>query len=252
MRTTPVWTDPDFADLLATDPELVAIADAVQQTRAARPARRRRLRAVRFPAAAAASAAATAIVLLAPWNGNGQAAVLERLRSALSPKPGWILHERALTTEIAPNGRPVTVVSESWIRDAPPYPFRELIRRPGSPVLAVSGTATTARGRVAHDPAGDLRRAVTAGAAAIAGDLSIGGRRVLRIVSTEPQRYGFWIAYVDATTFRPTRFELSGPPARGRDGTPHSSTSVIAVTEYGYLPPTTRNLRLANLHRSGS
>lgn len=253
MKSAPVWTDPDFAELLAEDPELVAIADAVQQTAAARPGRRRLRRPARLSAAAAAVAAATALVLLIPWNGSGEAAVLKRLRSALTPRPGWILHEREVIRQIeVVNGHPVTIVSESWIRYSPPYPFRELIRRPGSPTAVVAGTAASKHGQVFPDPAGELRRAVAAGDAAVAGRITIDGRSVLRVVPTKPPRYGPWIAYVDSGTFRPLRFELSGLPVRGRDGIPYPSTAVVSVTEFEYLPPTAVNLRFADMGRRGS
>lgn len=133
---TPVWTDPDFAELLAEDPELVAIADAVQQTCTVRPARRGP-RAAAFGAVAAASVAVAAIVglvLLAPWSRDSQAAVLERIGSALTPKPGWVLYERDVVRQVEVNGGlPVTSVSESWTRFAPPYSFRSVIRTPRSP-----------------------------------------------------------------------------------------------------------------------
>ncbi|HEV7566383.1 MAG TPA: hypothetical protein VGO31_10525 [Microbacteriaceae bacterium] len=71
MRTShDVWTDPDLRELVATEPELVAIADAVayatainQAVRATRP-----LRPLRWVAAAAALAAAIAAALVMPWN----------------------------------------------------------------------------------------------------------------------------------------------------------------------------------------
>jgi hypothetical protein len=244
MSGTPVWTDPDFADLLAEDPELVAIADALQATRPPLP--RRRLPARRVGLAAAAIVAVTAIVLVAPRGGGSQAATLKRIRSALTPRPGWVLHERDVTRQIeVAGGPPVEIVSESWTRYAAPYSFREVIRRPGSPPVEKSGTVRNGA-HLPRDPAAELRRAVAAGQAAIAGRLTVNGRSMLRIVPTTPQRYGPWVDYVDATTFRPVRFEFSGLPVRGRNGIPHPSTSVVTITAYAYLPPTTVNLRLAN------
>lgn len=265
----PVWLDPDFAELLAEDPELVAIADAVRLTGAARPVRRRPTWLLRLGAVAAVVVAVLAIVLAAPWNRGSQAAVLEKIRSALTPRPGWILHERDVTRQIeAANGRPVAIVSESWTRYAPPYTFREVVRRPGSAPVEEGGALRSGQAfvfdpatktlyrdnalirgvaRVQRDQAAELRRAIAAGKAAVAGRITIDGRTLLRIVPTTPQRYGFWVDYVDGTTFRPVRFELSGLPVRGKDGIPHPSTSVTTVTAYDYLPPTAHNLRLADI-----
>lgn len=245
-----VWTDPDFAELLADDPELVAIADALQATQPSLP-RRRRHRPL-LGLAAAAIVAATALVLAAPWSHGGQAAVLERVRSALTPRPGWILHERELVG---------ASVRETWALTAAPYTFREVIRRPGSPPLETGGDLRSRRrfvfspasntlypeeaafAGVGNPPAlmGDLRHAVATGKAALAGRATIGRQTIYRIVPTTPQRDGLWIAYVDGTTFRPVRFEFVG--LRGS----HAATSVMTVTAYGYLPPTTITLRLASI-----
>lgn len=265
----PVWTDPDFAELLAEDPELVAIADAVQLTGAARPVRRRPTLLLRVGAVAAVVVVAVAVVLAAPWNRGSQAAVLERIHAALTPRPGWILYERVVTREIeVADGRPVTIVSESWTRYAPPYAFREVVRRRGSPPVEEGGALRSGRvfvydrathrlyrddasirgaARVPRDEAAELRGAIAAGKAAVAGRITLDGRGLLRIVPTTPQRYGFWVDYVDATTFTPVRFELSGLPVRGKDGVPHPSTSVTTVTAYEYLPPTAHNLRLVDI-----
>lgn len=265
----PVWLDADFAELLAEDPELVAIADAVRLTGAARPLRTRPTWLLRLGAVAAVLVAAVAVVLAAPWSRGSQAAVLERIRSALTPRPGWILYERDVTRQIEiANGRPVTIVSERWTRYAPPYAFREVVRRPGSPPVEEGGALRSGQvfvfdpatsrlyrgdaliGGATHSPrdaAAELRRAVAAGKAALAGRITVDGRSLLRIVPTAPQRYGVWVDYVDAATLRPVRLELSGLPVRGKDGVPHLSTSVTTVTSYEYLPPTAHNLRLADI-----
>jgi len=71
--------DHEAVDVLADEPELLAIADALVATR---PRRARRLPYV----AAAAVAAAVALTLLAPWSG-GAAPTLARALAALGPRP---------------------------------------------------------------------------------------------------------------------------------------------------------------------
>lgn len=258
-----VWTDPDLAELLADDPELVAIADALRQTCAARPAHRRRPRLLRVATGAAVAAAVGAVVLAAPWSRGSHAAVLEQIQSALTPKPGWIVHERDLIN----NGQHNTTASEIWMQLSPRYTYRELLDRPGTTPLEQGGTSSS--GDLVFDPAtntlyqddslnrgaagvprpltGDLRSALATGRAALAGRITLPGQTIYRIVPTRPQRDGLWIAYVDGTTFRPIRFEFDGAPADGKDSAPRPSISVVTVMTYEYLPPTAANLQLANV-----
>lgn len=84
---TPVWTDPELIDLLADDPELVAIADALLATAPAA-APRRRLP-VRLGLLAAALAGIAALVLFAPWSAGGPA-LADRALAALGADP--VLH----------------------------------------------------------------------------------------------------------------------------------------------------------------
>lgn len=70
---TTVWTDPELTELIADDPELVAIADALLATGPTAGARPRRRPPVRLGALAAALAAVAALVLFAPWSGGGPA-----------------------------------------------------------------------------------------------------------------------------------------------------------------------------------
>jgi hypothetical protein len=86
--TTTVWTDPDVSDLIADDPELVAIADALLATAPPSTHRRRNLP-VRLGALAAALAVVVALVLVAPWNG-GSPALADRALAALGDDP--VLH----------------------------------------------------------------------------------------------------------------------------------------------------------------
>ena len=86
---TTVWTDPELTDLLADDPELVAIADALLATAPAAAARRRRRLPSRLGLLAAALCGVAALVLFAPWSG-GRPALADRALAALGADP--VLH----------------------------------------------------------------------------------------------------------------------------------------------------------------
>lgn len=70
---TTVWTDPELTDLIADDPELAAIADALLATGPSEAAQRRRRLPARLGLLAAALGAVVALVLFAPWSGRGPA-----------------------------------------------------------------------------------------------------------------------------------------------------------------------------------
>lgn len=83
-----VWTDPDIADLVGDDPELVAIADALVATAPVAVRRRGRLP-LRLGLAAAALGAVGLLALFAPWSGGGPT-LGDRARAALGDAP--VLH----------------------------------------------------------------------------------------------------------------------------------------------------------------
>lgn len=87
--TTTVWTDPELSDLVADDPELAAIADALLATAATSSARRRRRLPISLGLLAAAVVALVALVLFAPWSGGGPG-LTDRALAALGSDP--VLH----------------------------------------------------------------------------------------------------------------------------------------------------------------
>ncbi len=87
-----VWTDPDLGELVRSEPELAAVADALAQgnaNAAASEGRRRLLRPTRLAALAAALAAAMAVALIAPWE-HGGGSLSERALAAVGSQP--VLH----------------------------------------------------------------------------------------------------------------------------------------------------------------
>jgi hypothetical protein len=137
--------DHETVELLAGEPELLAIADALVTTR---PARRRRLPLV---AGGAAIAAGLALTFLAPWSGSG-APTLARALAALGPRP--VVHVIARTR--TPRGE---VQTETWY-DTVHHRLHTQVRRRGTlvddyvaryftPVRSsrIAGFVGTARGR---------------------------------------------------------------------------------------------------------
>lgn len=89
METTTVWTDPELSELIADDPELAAIADALLATGPTAAAQRGRRLRMRFGLLAAALAAVAALVLFEPW-GTGGPGLTGRALAALGSDP--VLH----------------------------------------------------------------------------------------------------------------------------------------------------------------
>jgi hypothetical protein len=87
--TTTVWTDPELSDLVADDPELAAIADALLATGARSSGQPHRRVPIRLGMLAAALLAVGALVLFAPWSGGGPA-FTDRALAALGADP--VLH----------------------------------------------------------------------------------------------------------------------------------------------------------------
>lgn len=225
----------------------------------------------------AALATALAVTLVAPWS-HGPAAItpanaaliLHKTVAAITPRPGWVFHERDQWSELVPGtSRRRTGTTELWVENKPPYRFRYLSDLPdlAAPV-ETGGTASSGRG-FAFDPntntlyrqsvkgrvqpafqdtAATLRKWIkhetAVGKAKVIGRTHIHGHNAYEIalfLAQVPIKL-----YVDATSYVP--IELVWPGLRPLDGYWYDSTQRIVV--YEYLPPTPANIRLADIQHT--
>ena len=93
MSTThDVWTDPELRDLALSQPELLAVADALSSAPGvdARAGKGRRFHVGRLAAAAAALAAVAVVALIAPWGRSGSDSLNSLALAAIGSQP--VLH----------------------------------------------------------------------------------------------------------------------------------------------------------------
>jgi len=139
-----VWTDPELRDLLRSEPELVAIADALASAGGLGQATRRRRRAGvgRVGALAAALAAAAVVTLVAPWSRLGGDSLSSLALAAIGSEP--VLHVVAELTmptsaqliEIdSGQARPVREERQLEIWYDPERGLKRAITRSGATVL---------------------------------------------------------------------------------------------------------------------
>ncbi|MBD0349000.1 MAG: hypothetical protein ICV59_07600 [Thermoleophilia bacterium] len=259
MNEPAVALDLEVAALLADEPELLAIADAVAATQA-QPPRRRRWR--RFVAVAAALAAAGALLALVPY-GGGESSLLPEALAAIGHGP--VLHARieaelpdTNVVELATGRAAAQMVTIEYWFDEPRGRLRTVTRRGGvlvEDVLQTRAGATARRGRVVSargvQPALDpglaafvtrYRRALATGEARRVGEGELEGRRVV------------WLAFaaggsgrrvaVDAETYAPlviVPLDADGRPAAfsWRVGLIES----VARVEADFAPPSRRGPR---------
>jgi hypothetical protein len=217
-RAQNVLADFEVVELLADEPELLAIADAVAATQPRQSGRRRRPRLTALVAAAVAVAAALALV---PNRGDNRPLLADALAAIGS---GPVVHARIETrlpetrvVELA-TGRAVqqTISIEYWF-DEPRARLATVVRRGGLPferfLATLSGTVsgggpvrTTGRSTPALDPAlagfvTRYREALESGAARVVGRGKLGGRAVVWLqlgAGATRERVA-----VDAETFTP-------------------------------------------------
>lgn len=225
---------------------------------------------------AVALVALTAVVLLAPWrSGPGSvnpaeaARVLDKTLAALTPRPGWVFHERVQIDQVVPGtSRRRAGLREVWIVNSPPYRYRQIIvntRFAGA--IETGGTAGSATGSVydgatktifrssvsgrltvPSPPLGSWRssisRDIRAGRARVIGRTTVNGRSAYEIewlLSQSPIKL-----YVDASTYAPIKIDFPGLDRL--DGYWWIASEHFVA--YGYIPPTKRNLTLASLASS--
>jgi hypothetical protein len=143
--------DHEVLELLADDPELLALADAVAAAQR-EPARTRR-RVPRVLAGAVVLAAALALALVAPWN-SGHSTLVDRAIAALGDGP--VLH--AVTRETTPGGGLTLVDLQTGERAAPVTVLEQKIWYDRAKGLA--HTISHTNGRLSNDvlqtPAGSF------------------------------------------------------------------------------------------------
>ena len=112
-----VFHEPELVDLLAEDPELLAVADAIATTQV----RRRRRRTSRIVAAAAAAAAVAALAVASPWQGSSRPSLVDRALAAIGSGPvlhAVLEHERLhelVAIDLATGReRPLHATTEIW------------------------------------------------------------------------------------------------------------------------------------------
>jgi hypothetical protein len=251
--------------------ELLAAAER-QHRQDAVPVERRSLRArvsrprVLVTSAALAIATGVALFVTTPWSGSPD--FLAKAQAALTPPTGTVLHEKWQDTVTSTDPAcTATRVHEIWVEETPPHRYRALVDLPAPgdssfcssvPTVEIGGTldshhalrfvppnTLSAAGptlQFPSDPVRMLRDALSAGKAVDEGQTQLDGRKVERI------RIGDMRVYVDPQTFYP--IETDGPVVfqAARDRPAVVLQSVSRVLAYDYMPATTANLALTNIH----
>jgi hypothetical protein len=220
--------------------------------------------------------AVVVLALTAPWS-HGPAAItraqaaliLHRTAAAITPRPGWVFHERGKVFEFVP-GTPLrrTATTEIWVVDKPPYNFRFLtgVSDLTSPV-ETGGQGATGRGFAYdpqtdmlyrqpverflprfEDPAAALRRQIARGRAKVLARTRINGRSVYEIVFAGPasEAQPTPRIFVDASTYVPVRISFMNVGYING----YWWESADDILTYEYLPPTGGNLALADIRRA--
>lgn len=212
MTTT---LDREVLDLIADDPELLAIADAVASTQ--KQARRRTLP---IGAAAAVVAAAIAVALFAPWQGSG-APVVARALAAIGNGPVVHLIVREAPA-VQPGVRPGTSERQWELWYDRRHHLLHVVERDGARVLSdvietPRGTITATRvipprglprlAPVLADFATRYRDDLAAGRVDVLGRADVAGTSVLWL------RSGSLHVAVDAQSYEPVylRHGTAGP-----------------------------------------
>ena len=222
------------------------------------------------------AAAATVLGVLSAIPGAGPLGLFHdraqppvaRAAAALSGPDGTIVHVLAIGAFTSSDGSQATLRIESWRQSSPPFDSRQIVTFDGGssrPELAtVEGVrefydqrtntifilpAQQSTGKQAEPPARSdldplapeftlekLRALLTSGRAREDGRTTLGGRDVIRIVTSSPRT----TLLVDATTYKPIEWQV---PA----GDPLGQALTMHFRAYEWLPPTTSNKALLSL-----
>lgn len=223
MRRDPArpLSDPEVLELLRDEPELLAIADAIQATQR-RPRLVGRLPRPGLPVLAVAAAAALFLVMLLPFRGE-DAGVLEQALAAVGTKP--VVHLVASTDSREDSlvglrsGRttPTTIELEIWY-DGRTGLQKAITRRNGTVVAEVVGsTRTAALPAAVRLFVSGYRAALAEGTARPAGEGTIDGRPVVFVEVPEPGG-GLVEVALDREDYVPIRFRLRGDAEVGGIG----------------------------------
>jgi hypothetical protein len=245
--------------------ELLAAAERQQRQHAA-PTERKPPR-TRLPrprllitSATLAIAAGVALFVTAPW-GGGPPDFLAKAQAALIPPAGTVLHEKWQDTVTSTDPAcTATRANEIWVEETPPHRYRALVDLPApgasfcsnAKTVEIGGTLDTRQTlrfvppntlstaaptlQFPSDPVQTLRDALSTGKAVDEGQTQLDGRTVEHI------RIGDTSVYVDPQTFYP--IQIDGHAVLGAVVLP----SVSHILAYDYLPATTANLALTNIH----
>jgi len=232
-------------------------------------ARRVRRRRLTLGGLATTAALATVLVLLGIGTGGGRSLdVLAQARAALAP-PREVVHIVVTSSLVGRHSRPLT--TEQWSATDPPrwriavddgrqemayaHGVQRVYFRPRNALsiyrgYSDKGVPSKAPGMFGNDPVAGLREMLAAGKLRDAGEISVSGRTVRRLVGEMRIRGSDFvqrISYdVDAKTFAPLGGTLVFLLAHG-----HRVTMRFHVDRYERLPLTAENAKLLTIQTNG-
>lgn len=222
-------SDPEVLDLLRDEPELLAIADAIQATQR-RPRVLGRLPRPGLPVLAVAAAAALFLLMLSPFRGE-EAGLLEQALAAVGTKP--VVHlvartdsqEDSLVDLSSGRATPTTVELEIW-HDGRTGLQKTITRRNGTVVAEIAGSGQSARLPTAVRLfVSGYRAALAEGTARPAGEGTIDGRPVA-FVEVPEAGGGVVEVALDREDYIPVRFRLQQDLEGGGIGTTWQVTAL--------------------------
>jgi hypothetical protein len=206
---------------------------------------------VAVPVLVGLAATAAAIVILVGFGAqtrSADAAILDRVVTALTPPPGTILHEQAMISTPGQSAQPF----ELWAQADSPNAYRvikwghEAAWNGSSYSTYDAGSNTVTDGPSAgsssgssHEPtdfAATLRALVQSGDATVDGTSTINGVQAYRLtVTNSPDPWLLGTAYVATSDYHPLEIDTT------------TNSETIVYQTYEYLPSTSANLQLLDL-----